>query len=413
MNQTQRRTIENKIPRQIAETNDMSTDVTKKPVCSRTLSGEILQNKKKIVCEWSKNNRRDFFGFDEWKQVYPYFFANDRTKHVSLHEIITAENKVKPYFDIDAKIVADDFKFSDFDVMEEFRTALHSVYKIEPANVLMSTSHSETKKSFHIVVNGYFVESVTHVHKMLADISKHLVNEIKKYVDRSVYKPNQSFRTLWSVKSHADLRQMIPWNKDCGDDDHENNCDPSDREKQWTMFCIQNVDEDGFVNLTGKVNVSTFKNNRKRNSEAGHDSKRRKKLAYVKKDDPSIDSLIEDTFRYLQNTNHDTECFEVSAIEDHDDSNMIVHLTRLSSGYCSFCKRTHDSDNACLHIENKRRVWYRCWRSEMGRVILFETTEEERQNETQTPLKHKTTNPKEKKGTGKYALPDHKINVDM
>lgn len=123
-------------------------------------------------------------------------------------EYILGEQTQKLYFDVDMaleRVKGDPEKFAT-DLLDHLVTSILETF-IERGivlnlerNILIFTSHSKTKKSFHIVVDGYAVLNHKENFILANEVFETIPDEYLQFIDRGMYSSKQQFRLFQSQK---------------------------------------------------------------------------------------------------------------------------------------------------------------------------------------------------------------------
>lgn len=147
-----------------------------------------------------------FASFNNWDANYDHLLSKTvKEKDLrEFYEVIEEHHKRKPYFDIDMK---DNFDLAD-DLIQNMLTAikfemLTRTDHYDHENTCIFTSHDEKKKSFHIIINGYYFENNEQMTQFFNNVVKRLPKKYKDQrglLDASVYHRNAMFRMYQSHK---------------------------------------------------------------------------------------------------------------------------------------------------------------------------------------------------------------------
>lgn len=333
-------------------------------------------------------------------------------------EIIPSDNFQKIKFDIDIdkkevfsimKEIHEDFSLIDldmvnyFEIIENIISVLIKLFKkyylidlCLEKDVLIYSSHGGDKKSYHIVIDNYSVQSSSeskNIYKLLMkefeDLSKDysptlsddsdrligLVKNINKditkipikyyenFIDNSVYKQNQNFRLLGSSKIGKNKRtkiQLLFWKfkgKIIKYDFGEiiGNIDDFDKVKKSILFknsLITYVDECRSLPYL-LDETETNKNNNFQIKNLDHISSEK-----------VIDLLI----NYFENLGVSPSCFDLNNISN---INNFILIKRLEPSYCEFCERVHENENPFVVVNQDNNVFYNCRRRGEGQPSTY------------------------------------------
>lgn len=275
---------------------------------------------------------RQFAKFKDHKELYDYIIHQPQKKRC-FYETIMGERPHKMYFDIDggsaspseiAKII-DEILISVKKLFLSF--SLHFDFS---ENVLLFSSSDSTKQSYHIVLDGYYVNNYKCA-QMLYDKLKIRENP---YVDRSMYSSKQQFRLLGCQKlGSSRIKRYL-----------KNFNNYSFRDLQgYDLFrhsCVCNVQDCRVLPIQEKI----------------------KKMKEIS--DIDIGNIPEGVLDPL---------FEAYELEDVTGG--LVKLTRKCPAYCNICERVHDNENAFLIVTEEestiQHIDFVCFRDETKRKRIY------------------------------------------
>jgi hypothetical protein len=188
----------------------------------------------KIVQMMDSNSYRRFIPIRDWKTFWTVY-RDEPIKDRHLFELIRSEQPCKPYLDIEWNIDSDNYDIdsetdarnidhTDFieNLKHDIITIFADRYNIELSkdDILVSSSHSKLKVSFHIVIDkkidGKTVVYKTNIKDKVNsawDLWVALTEYDDRYVDkidRNVYTLDREFRTLFSNKT-SEFRPILPY----------------------------------------------------------------------------------------------------------------------------------------------------------------------------------------------------------
>ena len=154
-----------------------------------------------IISQW--NPKVKFCKFDNLWEVYNYMIqGNDH-----LFECIVGDKKQKPYFDIDIKDTPNTIEnIKKFDRMiDNLVNKLDSILNdvSHKCDILVFESHRSDKLSYHVVVDGIYLESNLHNRTFCC---KHITRELQPHFDE-LYSSLQQFRLYGCSKYGKDNRK--------------------------------------------------------------------------------------------------------------------------------------------------------------------------------------------------------------
>jgi hypothetical protein len=140
-----------------------------------------------------------------WGYLEPNKFLNMIEKNYGLYEVIT-QFPHKVYFDVDGKC---DRQHTD----EEFKnwidqTIDHILPFFPNAEIAVSGSNTENKKSIHIIVNNYIIRDEEDRQKMKI-LVKHIRENIDLEFDHTVYTKNRNMKIINQSKDDGRVQEII------------------------------------------------------------------------------------------------------------------------------------------------------------------------------------------------------------
>lgn len=180
-----------------------------------------------IIQIFNKNLYRQYIPIKSIKKIWNKF--SDRLiKDRYINEVIISESPCKPYLDIEWKIeklTNKEIKKSDNfinNIKDDIISIFYDKYKIKinEKNIMIMSSHSEKKISFHIIINKrsksgtiVFNTNIKKCKNSAWSLWFFLTKKNDKYkntIDESVYSKDREFRTLYSNKNH-EFRPLVPY----------------------------------------------------------------------------------------------------------------------------------------------------------------------------------------------------------
>jgi len=144
--------------------------------------------------------------FKDELSLYEYM-KNMNVENRCFYEVILGKTQQKIKFDIDiAKDNLTDTEFNKIfnDVFNELISGIVSTFNdldfvYDLNNIMLFTSHSENKKSGHVILDRVNVNSNKQAEKFYKDVMIYCPN-YKQYIDHKIYNSNQQFRLYLSSK---------------------------------------------------------------------------------------------------------------------------------------------------------------------------------------------------------------------
>lgn len=275
-------------------------------------------------------------------------------------EIIRGSHAQKHYVDIDIPLVDDDFTEKYSHTKEEKQNIALKVVKmyvdillelkkeISLYDVLVFNSNSDLKRSYHIIIDRWYLPSATQNKELFRQVMERIPLQYHKYFDDRMYKSIQQFRTMFSTKCGKNRFKVIDkqstWKLSS---DYQN-----DTMKVRELFYASLVTE-----VIGNCKMMSF------------DYK--EKIAYV----PSreINNIeLEIVIRAFRQNFKDASTFDVREPKD-----SLIPLLRRRSSYCDVCQKNHDSENPYLYVNFQNKLFYNCHRNDKSVFLTDLNTAED------------------------------------
>lgn len=226
-------------------------------------------------------------------------------------------------------------------------------------NILIFNSSSNEKKSFHIILDGFFVLNCRENREFFNQVVKLIPRDYLKYVDQTMFKSYQNFRLFMSTKVGKNRWKIFDsnlskWNPE----KNLNNYDML--RKIFFASLVGNVDNCKLISF----GTSTI------DAALNYDP------IFLNEDEKN---KVLELIQNMENAN----CFKISSSK----SSLII-LRRISSSYCRVCERKHDSENPYVYVYKNGDVIFDCRRNEekkklkLGNINDNETKEIEKETES-------------------------------
>jgi len=276
-------------------------------------------------------------------------------------EYILGQQKQKLYFDVD--IGMDDFQqAAPGENIDVFCTELISElvqqidetfdergFKLDIARqVLVFSSHSDQKRSFHFVIDGYAVINHRENYLLAQEVLEQLPEKYLKFIDTGMWSTKQQFRMYQSQKPHSNRPKIFApawyYQGELVTTTFFANMrfptDPiaADALKFTTLFIASCVTATHHCKILPEIiqEEQVFS----RNIES--------------KFDDEITSELLDTIK----ERCDERVFQIYQYGEVKGS--LIALIRKAPAQCSFCNSYHTTDNAYLTISEKGHVYFHC-----------------------------------------------------
>jgi len=336
-----------------------------------TLTQKIVVGIETSSQEQGKEHSRLFALFNSYIELYNYQMQIAPDQRY-LYEIIFGDLPQKPHFDIDIKdsecpkeigleelgnVVKDEVIANILAVGKE-----NGVKFSLERDILVYTSHGETKRSYHIVIHHHCHSNHEQAKSFYKAVTGKMKVENAVYVDHSVYSSKQNFRLLGSQKilSYRPKKFCETYSFAGKEVKHLYDVDfLSPEHKQLESFKIS---------LLSWVSECEYLPSFQDDSERERYIKHQIDMDYGDLSDTSIEEAIQIMHRSLQAEGSKFP-FAVREVRGN-----IVSLRRLRPSWCYICERTHEHENPYLLIVG-RDVHFCCRRSGSKSYLLGTLTQ--------------------------------------
>lgn len=329
---------------------------------------------------------RQFKVFESISHAFLYV-QKQHPNNRHFHETIFKEHVQKPRFDIDISVLPQPDDVEDLlpvmnhtelldRLLSEIKRTLGPEFDFS-RDVSVYSSHGPTKKSYHVVLNGYHVPGNEEAQRFAELILDRLVFQasvaeqifIKASIDMAVYKKFQNFRMLGSSKFSVDeeKRRVKDHAREYFAAGRLRTRDIGEKEEEFTRSLITHIDNKTSkfldVNLIAAVEKTPEMLLREQMTELFKKSK--KYYHCASGETVSIDPWI---FSSTEIVAHLIDCFHLpfslaeqslhghkvisSFAEDKSSSSALILLKSGRQGYfCRICQRTHEHENPFLILQ--------------------------------------------------------------
>ena len=298
------------------------------------VENETVLEENLMICQQLRYRRYTLF--KNFNQFAKYFFGQlDEEK--CFYEMMREQDGRKPYFDIDI----DDISFDSDSMLEEIKNTIIDMIG-KKIKILIFDSSTETKLSFHIIVDDVYLQSYKELLTFYDKVEEKLSEENKKYMDRCVYKSVQQFRITGSHKFMKNnikkLREDLTYRfsipkrikTEIGKFNYLLAASLVTNVSSCRVLCgFQHVVKEENINFSGSANEGDIEDVMK--------------MFYEK---------------YSYGDFSFQECKE-------KNGNLLIVLRRLNPTYCEICKRVHESENPFITVTGDfRNVVFYCRRTD-------------------------------------------------
>ena len=370
----------------------------------KNLLAEHSPKEDELVICWQKE-KREYTIFENYHAFLTFQEKTDLVERC-FYEIMLPNKMRKIYFDIDLEKGAID----GLELIEAIKKAINDELN-NAVVILVFTSHTETKLSYHLILPEYSLKDEKAAHNFYQIIKDKIAVKYHPSLDASVYKSTQQFRVLGSHKyGKANIKVF--------DNQLSTNFYfPKRYEKRAAKFNYL-----FFLSLVSKVSGCTYLSQ--------YDVKEKKfqieSIGTASEGD--LDDIL-DIF-YTQFSYDDFVYHNVV----ENNGNLIITFRRQRSSYCQACKRTHEHENPFLLVKGvERNIYYYCRRQDKDKertnglcigslgqyklpeidiadVAIIPSQEEEKKEDNWSQLSNKV---REKKKSKKAEINFHKVNLSM
>ena len=323
----------------------------------------IIENSKFLIQYVGKDHKDKseylFTVFDNYEEFYKYQL-NHKIENRCFFETILGERPQKIYFDVDIEIkdnifinhedVKSDLIKSILLTMQEFSVNLDI-----DKDIIVCTSHSDKKKSYHVIIDNYKVPDNSYNNTICKLVMQKMQLINLQYIDNNIYTSIRQFRLLGSQKKNTGRIKIFnnTWlfYNDIIKYKYPEILNADIYLYQFSRTLINNVsyckdlyfiDLNKFVLQNSRLfaGSNTKKNGLEITNEIGH-------LALKKLAEYAQISIYDPIFPYkLGNI-----------------TNGYICLKRLRSSLCKICNSVHDTEHPYMSISFKGDIYFDCRRS--------------------------------------------------
>lgn len=259
-----------------------------------------------------------------------------------MYEVIRANIYQKIYFDVDLPLNEKSGE-TNYTIEQKKSIAnqipelmIDSIIKVKPeiqrTDILIFTSHSDEKRSFHVVVDRWCVSNAGNNRKFFDETLKYVPVGWRQFFDASMYKGIQYFRLYMSTKYGKNRMKILninvsPWKP-------LENFTPNE--------CNRQVFLSSLITRTDNCILLPFDEN--------EETREYNEIDLLESEVPKLIKIIKN-MPY-------SRCFAIS-----ERKNNLVVMRRLLPSYCNICLREHQSDNPFITVISNGDVNYNCRRN--------------------------------------------------
>ena len=319
---------------------------------------EQIQDNDLIICSHIDYRKFAKFGnhieFKKYREKIP-------EKYNCFYETILEDKRRKPYFDIDINIESDidfeyivliktpdlksfDFEYIEKDIVEEIKNSI--IKLVENAVIVVYSSHTKNKLSFHIIVSNYYFTNHNECKEFYKKVVEDIKEEYREYIDETVYKNTQQFRILGSHKNGKDNTKIFR------EDLSRNFVIP----EQYRRF------EEGkenfllFTSLIGSTDGCKYLEGYKIIEEV-----KERLLEHGFASSSDVEEILNIFYSQFSANN-----FKYCDCKDND-GNLLLTFRRINPSFCKECVRVHEHENPFITVNGLyRNIFFHCRRNDSG-----------------------------------------------
>ena len=291
-----------------------------------------LDEENLLICQQLET--RKYAKFKNFAEFSKYFHKTPPLERC-FYEMIRSENSRKPYFDIDLQIS------ETFDIDNLKKIILNLLG--DKTKILVFTSHTTRKKSYHLVVDGLCFPDYRELKNFYDKVLESIPESEKKFLDESVYKSVQQFRIIGSHKYGKQNTKIL------------------DLSLSLNYFIPKRLEEKEIGIFNFNLSSSLITNTNYCSLIPGYkvEIKEEKNIGIG----TSCEGDLEDVLRIFF-ANYSPDDFKFSQCKERN-GNLLIVLRRLNPTYCKSCKRVHESENPFLVTMGEfRNIYFYCRRKE-------------------------------------------------
>ena len=295
-----------------------------------------------LVCRQEDNTRKFamFKNFTYFQRFQQTVLKAERC----FYEVILGKKSRKPYFDIDISLDAypDMTKEKSDNLIDILVENIKDVLNNYRPKIIVFTSHRKNKLSYHIIVDGVFIQTNEDSKEFAKKV---LPLEMKEYVDSRVYNTVQQLRIVGSTKENKNNFKVVDF------DLSDNFYIPIEADNQFKKN-----------NFVLKSSLITYT---EECTEYKIPSTKRKNNTIAKGSASEFD--IGDALNILKSHYANFEFRQAR----EKNGNILIELSSTQPYMCKIHNRIHENENAFIIIKGRlRNIWFDCRRIEQHEVTL-------------------------------------------
>jgi hypothetical protein len=331
-----------------------------------------------IVCQ--ELDTRSFALFDNHLSFGVFLHNHVAESNRCFYELVPETASSKLYFDIDTYLTPgkperpeltvespEDADRAILEIKEQIKRLLP--FWKERGRILISTSHSEIKRSYHLVLDGWSTKSREECKYFHDMVMNGLSARVRNFVDHSVYKKNQQFRIEGCHKWGSTRTKTLSLELSEGPGDvigWKPPCKPTSERHRALMLL-------GATLLTNVADCSVLPSFKPPEPV---------KTIVVTPLEPGQELVMNDyiAHRALELVaiaagmplEHPAFPYDLSKWTEPEGDSCVIMLKRRMPSLCRICLRIHENENPYLTISGENRnVYFDCRRREDNVPMLY------------------------------------------
>jgi hypothetical protein len=278
-------------------------------------------------------NGVDKYGSSPIRNFYENYYAKLPEPERCLFEVIT-DRLQKIYFDIDIP-----YNMTEFHEMHLIAQIQIGILKAEPKikkeNIMTFSSHGPSKRSYHIVVDKFFVTNNYANQDFFLEVKSYVDPHLQAPMDPSVYKKVQQLRMYGCQKYDTEKKTGCGRFKILAKQNTWVNEEKEERLKELTILRASLITHDTGCELL----------RRKIEEKPGYEGISR---AYSTEETKKIKDVVKEKFG--------------TTFEYYGENKNSLIFKRNNPSMCPIHNRVHDHQNISIYVKNSNnKIYYRCF----------------------------------------------------
>ena len=296
---------------------------------------EKIEDDNIIICQQLESRKyarfSNYLSFKTYKESVNYY--DD-----CFYEIITNKKFRNPYFDIDSEINPN---IKENELILKLKKIIKDL--VDDAIILIYSSHSKDKLSFHVVIPNYYFTNCDEGKNFYLKIIELIDEKYRSFIDNSVYKTIQQFRILGSHKYQKENKKIYR-------EDLSEGLVIPEKYKKFPKGLENFLLINSLVSMTAGAKYLD-----------GYEKVEEVKTFSTQGFSSTSD--LEDILNIFYSI-YSADLFEFLNVIDND-GNLLITFLRKSSSLCEECNRIHDNENPFVTVNGiYRNIYFYCRRRE-------------------------------------------------